>query len=274
MSKSIENDPNHCAVLIMTDRERRRVAEGKIDQFARSRMSGMWAQLKKPTLIEQLRTRVRDPLRINQGKQPFCGPASIVFALAQNDPVRYVQICRNIYQLGGFYGKTKWVMASESLRKQGGKLQMPQLDWMVLATLREAENEIFPVIADAPELLRNLSGMTKPWEMSGWTEEVLQYPNVECHQAYLGGDIEALEAADRAVASGGVAFALVNAEGLLLEQSIPIPYPSHWIVLLGHLKTDDDRIAFNVYTWAQQRRVSCDRASLKKYLWDVIVGCP
>ncbi|MGC9504405.1 hypothetical protein [Baaleninema sp.] len=257
-----------------TDRDRRQFAERKIDQFARSKMSGMWPKLDKATLIEQLRSRVRNPLCIDQGKQPLCGPASIAFALAQKDPVRYVQICRNIYQLGGFYGTTKWITASDALQHQGGKLNMPQLDWMFQATLREAENQIFPVWADAPELLRNLSGMTKPWEIAGWTQQVLQYANVTSYPAYLGGDVEALEAAESAVASGGVAFALVNADGLLLEKSPPMSYPSHWIVFLGNLKRDGDRFRFDVYSWARKQSVTCELASLKKHLWDVVVGRP
>nr|WP_202804401.1 hypothetical protein [Baaleninema simplex] len=258
----------------MTDRDRQQFAERKIDQFARSKMSGMWPKLNKATLIEQLRSRVRNPLCIDQGKQPFCGPASITFALAQKNPVRYVQICRNIYQLGGFYGTTKWITASDSLQHQGGELNMPQLDWMVQATLREAENRIFPVRAEAPELLRNLSGMTKPWEMKGWTQQVLQYANVESYPAYLGGDVEALENADRAIAAGGVAFALVNADGLLLEKTPPISYPSHWIVLLGNFKRDGDRFGFDAYSWARKQSVICELSSLKKYLWDVVVGRP
>jgi hypothetical protein len=248
-------------------------AEAEIAEFETSSVPGLWTAVSKPQILAEMRSRVRDPFKINQGRQPFCGPASIVFELVRKNPVRYVKICRSIYEIGGFQGQTQWIKASDRLPKSQGELQMPQADWMVLATLREAENLIFPIDPNAPETIRNLSGMTKSWEIAGWMKEVLGYTRVRYRNAYIMGDLKAMQESDFAIQSGGVGFALITAEGLLLNKPPKIPYPSHWIVLLGNLETiAENQIGFDIYTWGRKMTVKTDLKSLKKYLWGVVFG--
>lgn len=79
---------------------------------------------------------------------------------------------------------------------------------------------------------------------------------------------------------GGFAFALVTAEGMLGNQPPPIPYPSHWIVLLGNIaisegnfgKLDRPRVSFDVYTWGRQMRVDIAKDSFEKYFGAAVAG--
>ena len=158
---------------------------------------------------------------------------------------------------------------------------MPQVDWMVLSSLRESENLIFPVEPNAPEIIRNISGMTKSWEMAGWAREILGGRDVKSHYAYFSGDLEALRAADLAIKAGGFAFALITAEGMLGNKPPLIPYPSHWVALLGNVaireessgKVDRSRVSFDIYTWGRKMRVDIAKKSFENYFWAAITGC-
>ena len=251
------------------------LAEQSITEFENSNVPGVWVGLDKKQIIQELRSRIANPFRINQQSQPFCGPASIIFELIRKQPDRYVEICRHLFQIGGFHTQTnRWIYPSSRLLNSQGDFKMSQVDWMILSTLRESENLIFPVEPNAPEFIRNLAGMTKTWEMKGWIREILGYQKVKYLNAYLSRDIQVLEEATQLVKSGGVAFALINDLALLLNKPPAIPYPSHWVALLGNLSLETDRnlISFDVYTWGKQMSVTINLDLFKLHFWEVVAG--
>lgn len=250
-------------------------AEAAIADFETAIAPGIWLHLDKATLVAELRDRIHHPHHISQGGQPFCGPAAVLFELARKNPLRYIEICRNLYQLGGFYGATRFIPASEKLQKSSyGDLRMPQLDWMVLSTLREMENVLFPVEPNAPDIIRNLAGMTKSWEMRGWVKEILGFTNVDYHYAFIANDIEAINEAAQTIQQGGVAFALITAEGMLQDNPPLVPFPSHWVGVLGNITVKPDVVGLNIYTWSKTMRLEMDPVSFKRYLWATVTALP
>jgi hypothetical protein len=250
-------------------------AESAITDFESSSAPGVWQFLDKAAIIADMRSRVQDPFQVNQGGQPFCGPAAVLFELVRKQPLRYVEICRSLFLVGGFQGTTQYIASTDDQRLNSrGNLQMGQADWMVLSTLRQMENILFPVEPNAPDVIRNLSGMTKSWEMKGWVREILGYPNVDYNHAYLINDISAMNDAAEAIQAGGVAFALITAEAMLEDQPPVIPFPSHWIALLGNIAVQGDPVTFDIYTWSRQMRLTMDAAFFKKYLWATVTGRP
>ncbi|MEB3295139.1 MAG: hypothetical protein VKJ24_18455 [Synechococcales bacterium] len=252
----------------------RQAAEAAIALFEQSPQAGVWPFLDKTTLVAELRDRVHNPFQVNQGGQPFCGPAVVLFELVRTQPVKYVQLCESLFQTGKFQGKTQTIVASEKLRRASrGNLLMSQVDWMVLATLRESENLLFPVEPNAPDLIRNLAGMTKSWELIGWIEELLGYSQVKYHPAYLFNDLNALQAANQTLQAGGIAIALITAETLLQNKPMP-PLPTHWIGLLGGIQIDRRQVHCDLYTWSQKLTLTTDIESFKKYFWLTITAQP
>ncbi|HAO11049.1 MAG TPA: hypothetical protein DCQ51_07730 [Planktothrix sp. UBA8407] len=252
-----------------------RLAEIAITEFENSKISGVWTGLDQQQIIAELRSRLVNPFNINQGTQPFCGPAAIIFELIRKNPLAYIQLCRNLFQIGGFHTQTnRWI--SPHLRLQESPLNLPisQIDWMVLSTLRESENMIFSVDPNTPQLLRNLAGITKTWEMAGWIKEILGYQTVNYRNAYLFGDLEAIETANQMIKSGGVAFALINDVGLLMNQSPVFPYPNHWVALLGELEINQNSnlIHFSVYTWGKEMQITVNFEIFKTHFWEVVTG--
>lgn len=251
-----------------------------VTNFENSPTPGVWASVEKKQLLNEMRERLNNAFKINQGAQPFCGPASIVFELVRKQPLRYVQICRSLFETGSFQGATKKIEASPLLRRSNGRLRMNQADWMVLATLRESENLIFNIEAEAPDIIRNLAGMTKSWEMKGWTRELLGYKQVKYRHTYLYGEVDALAETSKALAAGGVAFALITADGLLRDKTPFLPYPTHWITILGNISVkggdwsdeDSGRISLDVYSWGQQFHINKDEAQFEDYFWGVVIA--
>lgn len=250
-------------------------ADTAIAAFETSVMPGAWTLLDKSIVAQEMRDRVRNPYLICQGGQPFCGPVSVLFELARKQPLRYVEICSYLYLLGGFHGLSHYIPSSDKLRRAtGGNLRMGQTDWMVLSTFRDMENILFPVEPNAPDLIRNLAGMTKSWEMGGWIKEILGYKRVECTYAFLANDIHALKKAETVIQQGGVAFALITAEGMLSDKPPMLPLPTHWIGFVGNIVIQPNIVGFDVYTWSKKMRLQMDHGSFKKYLWAVVTGLP
>jgi hypothetical protein len=250
-------------------------ADSAIADFEASITPGAWALLNKSTLAQEMRDRVRNPYLICQGGQPFCGPAAVIFELVRKEPLRYIEICSYLYLLGGFQGATHYIPSADELRRSThGDLHMAQVDWMMLSTCRDMENVLFPVEPNTPELIRNLAGMTKSWEMCGWIKEILGYQTTECRYAFLGNDIQALTKAHEVISQDGVAFALITADGMLGDKPPLIPMPTHWIGLVGNILIQPNTISFDVYTWSRKMNLQMDPASFKKYLWAIVTGLP
>lgn len=266
---------NAATDLYLPDAKLIQPAVSAIDEFAKSSAPGVWAFLDKATIVADLRSRVNDPFQINQGGQPFCGPAAVLFELVRKQPLRYVRICQSLFETGYFQAASHWISAPNELQQASrGDLHMSQVDWMVLATLRQSENLLFAVEPNAPELIRNLAGMTKSWEMRGWIKEILGYRKSEYYHAYLMNDESALNQTATAIQAGGVAFALITAEGMLQTNPPPIPFPSHWVSLVGNIAVTNGQVSLDVYTWSKKLHLDLTLSSFKKYFWAAVTGIP
>ncbi|MEB3214122.1 MAG: hypothetical protein VKL39_22430 [Leptolyngbyaceae bacterium] len=268
-----------------------------IDAFEQSQAPGVWPHLEKAEVIATLRDRIANPFRLDQKQQPFCGPTSIVFELIRKQPIRYVHMCQQLFEQGKFQGYTRTVEAPYQLRENSRGMDMAQADWMLIATMRESENLLFKVDPNAPTLVRNIAGMTKSWEMKGWTKEILGYANVEYYHAYLLRDISAMQKAKAAIAQGGVAFALVTAGGMYSKEDMltrsdsksvkKVAMPDHWIVLVDiedipatlswrgvAYRSDKTTLKFDTFTWARRVPVDIGRAAFRRFFWGVVIGQP
>jgi hypothetical protein len=260
--------------------------EEQLAKFARSTQTGVWSHLDKQQILRDLCDRIVDPFQIKQGEQPFCGPAAVVFELIRKQPARYIEICQNLYEHGCFEGYTKKIQVAGRLCRSYGNLRMAQADWMLLATLRDCANKIVPIYPQAPKPLRELGGITKPWEISAWVKELLGYTQTKSHPTPLSGEFRALQTADNTIKTGGVAFALINYQGLLGNNSFIAArfhriYPNHWVTILGDLtiepstkitKNKQSRVEFDIYSWGRKIHVNVDTATIKDFFWGVTVG--
>lgn len=249
--------------------------------FARSPQPGVWPHLDKHAIVKEMRSHLHNPYSVNQGHQPFCGPASVLFELVRKFPLRYVELCHSLYETGGFQSTTQFIQTSERLRQASKDIvNLGPADWMVLATLRESENLIFPVEPNAPEIIRNLAGMTKSWEMLGWVREILGYDHADYLHTYVLRDLTALKKAQAAIDQGGVAFGLITANALLSKMPPKVMAPNHWVALVGNIDIkkgtfgnhDSGQVSFDVFTWAKKVRIDVNEGVFEDAFWGVVLG--
>jgi hypothetical protein len=250
-------------------------------EFARSPQPGLWPHLDKGEMVQEMRRRLRDPYSVNQGPQPFCGPASVLFELIRKFPLRYVDMCRSLYETGKFQAFHRPIETSIALRQASKDIApLGPADWMVLATLRESENLIFPVEPNAPEIIRNIAGMTKSWEMMGWVREILGYDHTDYLHTYVLRDLTALRKAQAIIDQGGVAFGLITADGLLSDTPPRVTVPNHWVTLVGNTEIqkgsfwrhDSGHVSFDIFTWAKKVRVDVPEGRFEDSFWGVVLG--
>jgi hypothetical protein len=252
------------------------LTEAALIKFEQSSRSGVWRHISKSSLIADIRHKINNPLRIRQRKTQLCGPASIVFELVSRQPLHYVEICQHLYEEGKFQGRTKEVKPSKTLLNSRVYSGVSAADWMLMATLRDTENAIFDVDEDSGKVSM---GITTPWEMKGWTFELLGHDQVEFHSTNLYGEFEAMQIAQKAFHIGGVAFLMIDSAMINNDNTI-VSWPTHWVAFQGGLDIDEGvwylhdsgHIKFDCYSWGQIKHVDLDEGSFEDYMWGVVVG--
>lgn len=243
-----------------------------IDQFEASTAPSMWPNISKPALIQQLRDRRWNALNINQKSSNFCGPTSIVYELARTQPRRYVDLCRQLYETGGFWSRTKRIDAPQDLRNTAAGQNMDAADWMLIATMRNQENALFGVSPDSSGVSSQIEGMTTHWEMEGWTGEILLKDNVANSTTFLWGELDAIRYADQVWNAGGSAFVMVNALLYNAAGGFVPPWPDHWVVYAGGLNESGGNVSFNTYTWGNVYPVNVTADHFDNCMFGIVTG--
>lgn len=250
-----------------------------IRDFETSTRLGVWPYIDKADLLQDIRNTVANPLLVNQNYTPFCGPTAIVYELIRKQPARYVSICQSLYETGQFRSRTQTVKPSEGLIRSKIRSGMSAADWMLIATLRDTENLLFPVTGDSGSLGNNIAGITTPWEMKGWTSEILGYAQVEFESTFVYGEFDAMKMAEEARRQGGVAFLLIHSA--MLQGNAPtVAYPDHWVVYDSGLSIDNGvwyrhdsgHIRFKCYSWGQIYSVDLGEGPFEDYMWGAVTG--
>ncbi|MBD0268444.1 MAG: hypothetical protein ICV77_09130 [Cyanobacteria bacterium Co-bin8] len=253
--------------------------DAAIATFKQSNQPGVWPHISKADLLDDIQKTLANPLQVNQNYTPFCGPTAIVFELVSKQPARYVSLCQALYETGQFRSRTKVVKPSQGLLQSKVRSGMSTADWMLIATLRDTENLLFPVTGDSGSVGNNIAGITTPWEMKGWIYEILGYDQVEFESTFVYGEFDAMRAADAARSQGGVAFLMIHS-AMLGGATPAIAHPNHWVAYLGGLQIDNGvwyshdsgKIRFNCYSWGKQYTVDLGEGPFEDYMWGVVTG--
>ncbi|MBS1811302.1 MAG: hypothetical protein JST84_24270 [Acidobacteria bacterium] len=256
----------------------------EIAAFEQATTVGVWPKIPKPLLIADIKKTVANPFSVQQVNTPLCGPAAIVFQLLsrqsgptrQRQTKRYVQICRELWESGKFQSRTETIKPSDTLiassppiNDSNANNQTSVADWMLLATLRDTANAIFPVDANSSQFVM---GISTPWEMEDWIFEILGYDTTDYLSTITSGEIEAMRSAQKVWEKGGVAFLMID-DALLKGQSSGV-IPTHWVAFQGGLILDDiaSTISFICYSWSKNYHVVMKQKDFAEYLFGIVTG--
>ena len=252
-----------------------------IDDFRRSTKPCVWtgSEFSKNQIIDGMIVRLEKPWKVDQTNTPFCGCAAITVCLLMKEPLTYISIMRSLWENGYFYTKksrTRITASSSILRNSGNRVRIPAVDWMILAVLRDSEQLLFRIDPSDRGLELNIEGITTPWEISGWMEELFNYSsrNVDFDWTITGGDLSALRAgADNLNRAGGITVMLVSYDGLIRGQELTFPIPQHWIVLFNDsITVRDGHVKFNVYNYGNIEQIDAKESHLQSYMFGVGTG--
>ncbi len=247
-----------------------------ITRFEASSQIGVWPNIRKDELLADMRSKIANPYNVRQGNTPLCGPAAIVFELMARQPSQYVEICQSLYETGQFTARTKEIKPSSTLLNSRLRSDITVADWMLMATLRDTENALFPVEASSGQFVM---GFSTPWEMKGWTFELLSFDKVEYESTYFYGEFEAMRRAKDVQNRGGVAFLMIDTA--MLGGSEPtVALPNHWVSFLGDLiidngvwyRWDSGHIHFKCYSWGSSKTVDLGEGPFEDYMWGLVTG--
>jgi hypothetical protein len=254
-----------------------------IQVFRNSPVNSKWPHISKINLLADIESIVADPYNVKQHDTPFCGPASIVFELVSRNPIKYVGLLQSLYENGQFkLNNGKVVEARDKLLQSNVPNGIEVANWMLLGTIRDAENWLFPVKSkgddDNP---KGIVGMTFPGEMKGWSKNLLGFNKVSWKHSYIIGEVKAIVKAQEAIEKGGVAFLLIDTALLDIHDPL-ISIPQHWVPYLGNLNINRRRwykkyfgvVEFDVFSWGQKFHFNKYASELRNHLWGVVIGLP
>ena len=261
----------------------------------------VWTHINKSTIITQVRTRLRDPGVINQWLTALCGPAAVVFELARRRPARYVRMVRELLETGEMSTVTGTTITADQDMRERDPGPQPQIDWLLMATMREQENFMADVEEGGP-----YESYTMWNAMQNWTRDVLGLGNNGWETCYSWGEIGVMAELRSALDQGGVAFMLIDANLLhqwtgdddatimvrkaehtaagalgdyhLWTQAKPPGFPpDHWVPVLDGLSVassteGEDQITVRVWSWAQEWELTGTADALAGYLYAGVWG--
>lgn len=240
-----------------------------LENFRNSTAPSKWPEIDKDQLVEDMKDRICDPIKVNQKGSDLCGSASIVYELVKRDPKNYIRICRNLYETGSFKSNNENYKASRNLRNSEIYEDLATADWMLMATLTEEAN-IFLNNMDADS--GPLAMMATPRAIRKWLKDILLFSKVKQKIAVFN-EYEVLEEAKRACNNGGVAIILVN---LKLFDDVRLPdrrlVPNHYVSYDCCLRKTRHRRYFKCYTWGRIEPLNVAKRRFRKCIFRVITG--
>jgi len=99
-----------------------------------------WPKIAKLDLASGLLARVDNPNLINQAGTPLCGPASVIHALATNNPDAYVQAAIDLYSKGKAQIGTLTLSPGNNLKQAAVPANTDPADWIMLGSVRDSSN--------------------------------------------------------------------------------------------------------------------------------------
>jgi hypothetical protein len=123
-------------------------ARGIVTDFRKGNKRA-FAHLDRAKVADGLDARLADPNSFNQAGTWLCGIATFVRVWAFDHPVEYVKLAVNLFEAGDgrLEGHAKYgakpITPSNTLKASPPRTDMNQADWIVLASIREAFNNVW-----------------------------------------------------------------------------------------------------------------------------------
>ena len=238
---------------------------------------GIWLNVCRNKVADGLENRIYFPDKLNQMSTNICGVAAFVRQWIKDDPIGFAWLGISLYEKAhGYLGRGKYhgkeIMPSKELRnstipyqtienKPGFGIEMNHADWIVMASIREAFNDVFSYSADEGPFA--IKAWNFPSEVVA-TFKAAGYVNVVDDTAVLENKgWDSLIEASRKYQNKWRVVLLINARMLddnKIDTQAVIPTSDHWVGLQSAIPVtlagSEYRVSqFKVFTWGKEKKV-------------------
>lgn len=270
------------------------VAKDMISAFAADAYSPQaFPKLDKADIVSGLQARVANPLVINQAGLNVCGPAAAAYTFASSDIVGYTKMAISLYTRGKATCRSYTIKAGSDLRshgpddyKWGTGLKPEPIDWMVLSSMRDAENWAFD-FKGAPS--DAFSAITMPGEMEEWLEDIAGFKEVvdETNLVFTKG-LGHLGKVNSEYSNGKFVVLFINANMIYgktkkaakkhakgggkkaKEGKMSAGLPNHWVVLESNVVIVNDSVIMWIWTWGGERKIDTTKDAFEDNYYGAI----
>jgi hypothetical protein len=113
-----------------------------VDEFRAETVTSKYDNISQAELLSGLEARINDPEGVDQSSLNLCGPAAYCVLWAKHDPEGYTKAAIELYKTGSYTYNGKTITANSDVFEETPTLNMPKIDWMMLAAIRHNENLI------------------------------------------------------------------------------------------------------------------------------------
>jgi hypothetical protein len=283
--------------------------EYQLFSFEQSQKNGVWDKINKKSLIDDMKSKLIKlyPAKfygqgilgtgVSQGDLNFCGPASVTHELIRTNPLRYVILCRDVFEKGYYKGIKNTYNASAALRscKVPDDLTIYSnnpvscADWLVMSTIRDGTDPLiyprpdgFPV---TEEKGIHLNGVDDTDLYIKWLKDILGHSYVDLDTSYLWGEDTIIRKCEENYAKGNTSILRVNAD-ILFEGDDSDWYikddfkSNHAIAYAGGLEIsngsmyswDGGNVKFKCFTWGEIKDVDVTEERFEDSLFGAAHG--
>jgi hypothetical protein len=251
-------------------------ADRLLKEFRNSTAKGVFTHAgvsDKKKVADSIEARLKNPVALDQGSQPLCGPSAIMYEVLQRRPDRYVEWVVALWKTGKVQIGGKWMTVSSGLKGSAVGSGLSVSDWIIVAGLRDAANILLDL--ETGEIAQGLAGLTTPLAEEDWTRKCLNAWGTNIESSILFGEFDDIKLAHQYYQNGGVAFLMIDADALDKKVGFVKNVPTHWVVYKGNLKIFPNKdIQFDIWTWGYIKSLKLSKQQFYDLLFGVVVGMP
>lgn len=216
-----------------------------------------------------LQSRLNEPLP-NQDQTSLCGPAAYFFCLINLSPSRYKLAVKQLWETGktkiGELNIKPSLNGSRRVKnfyRSSGEPNIPSIDWITCASLRESEN--IALTLNDPE--QEVAGITLWTELKGWFNKS-GFKGVKAYPFYPNGYNPTLISEINQYAGDGYYVVTLISASLLSSgtSSGTQSFPDHWIVWTDKLRDTKGHeitgasdpyhteVRLKIFTWGENKQ--------------------
>lgn len=223
--------------------------------FAARTIPTAFPGLSRDEVAEGLMARIEDPGLLNQGPASTCGPANLLFDIANRRPLEFARFGVELYENGqGTIGRLVIRPGRDLRAYRPPPGSINHADWLLMASIRDSENWFF----DYDEVGDQVAGITLPGELAEWFQKA-GYTDVRNEtNLLLTKGLDNLREADELGQQGFRVCLFINSNMLYAESQNNFSLtPDHWVVLTSRMQFTNPgelSVQFTVFSWGLGRR--------------------